>query len=218
MKKQIWLWLALFPILISATHQSRLISGLVTDSQGRAVSGARIEIGNQTLQTDSLGFFSAYVDKKDRYLIVRAEGSYDEKVRLKRRSFFEVQMHNISYSELNEPLQIGYGTISKKNSTMSTSKLDKEEFYRPGVADIRELLQGRIAGVTVNDQNKVVIRGVGTIYGSSEPLWIVDGVETTDISSISPSDIKDITVLKDAASTAIYGSRGANGVIIITTK
>ena len=111
-------------------------------------------------------------------------------------------------------VNIGYGTMPEDQltSSVSTVKIDENVPY----TTIYEMIQGRCAGVIVNGSS-ITIRGVGSINLSSQPLFIVDGVEMNDISFIHPRDVKDIQVLKDS-SASIYGSRGANGVILITLK
>ena len=117
--------------------------------------------------------------------------------------------------QASTPVNIGYGEIDRKDLTYSISSLDTEELER------NHSLEGRVPGVEVIKTGtataSVRIRGLGTLNSATEPLYIVDGVQMDDISMINPKDVKSVDVLKDA-STAIYGTRGANGVIIITTK
>ena len=114
-----------------------------------------------------------------------------------------------------EEVNLGYQKIKKKDSTASTASLKVPR--GSGYSNIYEYLQGRVAGVEVVGTS-IRIRGERSINSSNEPLIIVDGMETSDISSISPEEVQSIDVLKDASTTAIYGSRGANGVILITTR
>ena len=119
-----------------------------------------------------------------------------------------------SQSQEQDQVNIGYGTVPRDQATTSVSTIKGDDTVP--YATIYEMIQGKCAGVVVSG-NSVVIRGVGTINLSSQPLFIVDGVEVGDISHINPRDVKDISVLKDS-SASIYGSRGANGVILITLK
>lgn len=114
-----------------------------------------------------------------------------------------------------EEINIGYQKIKKKDSTAATAKLNVER--GSGYSNIYEYLQGRVAGVEVVGTS-IRIRGDHSINSSNEPLLIVDGMEVSDISDLSPDEVESIDVLKDAATTALYGSRGANGVILITTR
>ena len=119
-------------------------------------------------------------------------------------------------SDGDEMVNIGYQQIKKKDLTASVSKLNVGKEVS-GYSNILEYLQGRIPGLDVNG-TQVTIRGASSIYGSNEPLYIVDSVPVDDISHIAPINIKSVEVLKDAASAAVYGARGANGVILITLK
>jgi TonB-dependent SusC/RagA subfamily outer membrane receptor len=117
----------------------------------------------------------------------------------------------------DEEVNVGYGTVKKRDLSHPVSSLqvkgDEVRTYR----DMYEYLEGRVAGVMVTTGKRIVIRGVNTINGSSDPLIIVDGAECQDLSTINPNDVKSVDILKDSAA-AIYGVRGANGVIVITMK
>ena len=114
-------------------------------------------------------------------------------------------------------VNVGYGTVRKSDLTQSVSTLEVKENDVQGYRDIYEYLEGRVAGVEVTYDKRIIVRGVNTVNGSTDPLILVDGQEWQDISALNPNDIKSIDVLKGSA-TAIYGVRGANGVILITTK
>ena len=120
-------------------------------------------------------------------------------------------------TEQEDPVNIGFGrTVDRKNLTTSVSTVSVDtdtQLYR----DIYEMIEGKCAGVEV-EGNKVRIRGAGSRRGGGDPLFVVNGVPMSNVSSISPYDVKSITVLKDAASCAIYGVQGANGVILIDLK
>lgn len=116
----------------------------------------------------------------------------------------------------DETVDIGYGTQEKGKLTNSVSSLKADRNKPQTFNTIYDYIRGRVAGVTVSPDNKITIRGTNSINSSVDPLFIVDGVEVPDISTINPSDVKSIDVIKDGSS-AIYGMRGANGVIIITT-
>lgn len=119
-------------------------------------------------------------------------------------------------SSEDEVLNIGYGNQMKDNSAYSVSKLKIKEKEIASYNSIYDYINGRIPGVQVNG-TKIIIRGVGSINGETDPLILVDGVQTSDISYLNPNDVADVSVLKDA-SASIYGVQGANGVILITTK
>lgn len=117
----------------------------------------------------------------------------------------------------DEFVDMGYGKISKKSNTYSVGDLKTKDNETAIYSNIYDYLRGRVAGVDVRPNNQVIIRGINTINASTDPLFIVNGIEVPDISNIPPHDVKSITVLKDA-SASIYGARGGNGVIIIELK
>lgn len=130
-----------------------------------------------------------------------------------------------SASTLNEVVVIGYGTVKKSDLTGSVVSVSGNDLKRQSIASVAEALTGRMAGVQVNSSEgspdaeiKIRVRGGGSLTQDSSPLIIIDGFPANSLNEVSPSDIENITVLKDASSTAIYGSRGANGVVIVTTK
>lgn len=126
---------------------------------------------------------------------------------------------------LDEVVAIGYGTMRKSDLTGAVTSVNKDDLTRAPVSGIDQALQGRAAGVTVvtgsgqpGEAATIRIRGIGSAIGGNDPLYVVDGVITSDISFLSPQDIQSMEILKDASATAIYGSRGANGVILVTTR
>ena len=120
-------------------------------------------------------------------------------------------------SKEEREVNIGYGTIDKSELTTSVSGFKSDPKTAATYADMYEYLRGRVAGVSVTSDNKIIIRGISTINSSSDPLSLVDGVEITDLSTINPADVSSVDVIKDG-SASIYGMRGANGVILITTR
>lgn len=114
-------------------------------------------------------------------------------------------------------VEVGYGTVRKSDLTQSVSHVKVKENEMQTYRDIYDYLEGRVAGVEVTNDKRIIVRGVNTVNGNTDPLILVDGQEWQDISSLNPNDIKSIDVLKGSA-TAIYGVRGSNGVILITTK
>ena len=115
-----------------------------------------------------------------------------------------------------DDIQIGYGSQDRDKVTTSVSNVKVKKTDAQTYSDMYDYLRGRVAGVTVTSDKRIIIRGIGTNSDSFDPLILVDGVETTDLSSINPSDVQSVDVIKDGTS-AIYGMQGANGVIIIKT-
>lgn len=124
---------------------------------------------------------------------------------------------SVRVSAEDSDVNLGYSTVKQKDLTYSVSNVGVKENEASAYRDIYEYLQGRVAGVQVTPDKRIIIRGVNTINAGGDPLILVDGVETPDISDLNFHDIKSIDVLKDG-SAAIYGLRGANGVLLITTK
>ena len=128
-------------------------------------------------------------------------------------------------TSLNDVVVIGYGTVKKKDLTGSVTSMNQKQLENIPVSNVSEAMTGKMAGVNITTTEgspdadvKIRVRGGGSLSQDNSPLYIVDGFPVASISDISPSEIQSIDVLKDASSTAIYGARGANGVIIITTK
>ena len=115
-----------------------------------------------------------------------------------------------------ETVDVGYGTQDKDHVTTSVSNLKVKKTDAQTYSNMYDYLRGRVPGVMVSSDNRIIIRGIGTNSDATDPLILVDGVETTDLSSINPADVKSVDVIKDGSS-AIYGMRGSNGVIIINT-
>lgn len=201
------------------------ISGLVTDIRNESVIGASIYVvgANAGTTTDLDGKFTLNVDEQAQLRISHI-GYQQIFVNVDARSDFRITL-TPSLQTLDELVVIGYGTSQKRDITGSISSIDEASIQQRQANDIYDVLQGESAGVMVvsnsgapGDISSVRIRGTSTFEGGVNPLYVVDGVQMNNISYINPNDIKSIEILKDAASAAIYGSRSANGVILITTK
>lgn len=207
--------------------QSRTVSGTVTSMlDGSPLPGVNVLVQGTTSGTitDVNGNYSISANDSD-VLVFSYVGYTTEEVAV---SGIQGSTLNITLAEdiesLSEVVVVGYGTQRKSDLTGSVVSIAPEEVNNMATQDINQNLQGRVPGLQIiaNSGNPaegttVRIRGVGTI-NNSDPLYVVDGFQTGDISWLTPSDIKSIEVLKDASATAIYGSRGANGVILISTK
>ena len=117
----------------------------------------------------------------------------------------------------DETVNIGYGTVDKRELTTAVSNVRVKRNDAQTYSTIYDYLRGRVPGVMVTSDNRIIIRGIGTNSGNTDPLILVDGVQMTDISTINPADVKSVDVIKDGSSS-IYGMQGANGVIIITLR
>ncbi len=213
-------------ISLSVSAQNVTVKGTVTDKTGETVIGASVvqkgNIGTGTI-TDIDGNFTLNVPANST-LVFSYVGMKSQEVALKGRTVINVIMEDDSQA-LEEVVVIGYGTAKKKDLTGAVSTVKGSDLAKVPVTNAAEALTGKLAGVQITtadgspDAEMIIkVRGGGSITGDNSPLYIVDGFPVSSMSDIAPSDIEDITVLKDAASTAIYGSQGANGVILITTK
>lgn len=205
--------------------QDQRISGTVTDMEnGEPIPGATILIkgtSNGTI-TDMDGKYSIQAAADD-ILLISFVGYKPQEELVGSRSEINVGL-SVDIASLDEVVVVGYGTQRKKVVTAATSQVKGDELMKRNITRPMQALQGQVAGVSIRSSSgqpgaglNVMIRGQGTI-GNSGPLYIVDGIATNDISYLNNADIETIDVLKDAASAAIYGSRAANGVVLITTK
>ena len=225
LKKFRFALIAMFALL-AGTVEAQTISGNVKDNTGEGVIGATImEVGttNGTV-TDLDGNFTLTLTGSSKQLSISYVGMKTQTVSVAGKSSINVLLEDDN-ATLDELVVIGYGAVRKKDITGSVATVSNDVLQAVPVASASEALTGKLAGVQVTttegspDADVVIrVRGGGSVTQSNEPLYIVDGFPVDGIGDIPASDIEDITVLKDASSTAIYGSRGANGVILVTTK
>lgn len=205
-------------------QKQKRITGIVTDPNGDPIIGANVvEKGttNGTI-TDLDGKFSLTVDDRSS-LLVSYIGFLSQELQIKGESYIKISLEE-SNKQLDEVVVIGYGTVKKSDLTGSVASVKSSAIMDLPTNNISQALQGRIPGVQIQQNSgapganmQIRIRGANSISGNNEPLWIINGFPG-DQSMINSSDIESVEVLKDASATAIYGSRGANGVIIVTTK
>jgi len=202
-----------------------IVKGTVTDERGDGLPGVSVVIkGSQRgVSTDGSGKYEITGTGTNAVLIFSFVGYLPKEETIGNRSLIDVSLA-IDNKTLDEVVVIGYGTARKKDLTGAVSVVGRREFGDVAATSAQQLLQGKIAGVQIVNSSglpgsnaKIIIRGVGSLT-NSDPLYVIDGIQGGDINSVSPYDIQDITVLKDAASVAIYGASAANGVVLITTK
>ncbi len=204
--------------------QERVVSGTVTDETGGSMPGVNVLVKGSTTGTasDSDGNFKISIPNDDATLIFTFVGYASSEIIVGSKSVVNVQL-TPDVQTLTELVVTGYAVQEKKDLTGSVSTVKSSDLVQVPSSNVTSQLQGRVAGVTVSGDGrpgepaKVRIRGFAG-FGANEPLYIVDGVPTFDISTISPNDIENVSVLKDAGAASIYGSRAANGVILVTTK
>lgn len=206
--------------------QDRIVRGQVTSSDdGEGLPGVNIQVEGTTrgTVTDFEGNYSLEIQQGDNVLVYSFIGYKTTTVEVGNRSVIDVVME-LDIEELEEIVVVGYGTVRKSDLTGSVSRISTEELVKVPSLNPMQSLQGKVAGVQITNSSGapgaapvVRIRGVGTT-GNPDPIYVVDGVIVNDINYLNAADIESMEVLKDASATAIYGNRGANGVIIITTK
>ena len=215
--------LCLFPL--GAMAQS-IVKGTVNDEAGEPVIGATVKVqgSNEGAITDFDGNFSVKA-ASNATLSVSYVGYITQQVSVGGRSNISVTLKEDT-NTLNDVVVIGYGTMKKSDISGSVATINREQMERKVPVNIAQALQGAAAGVMVTNQDgapgtasAIRIRGIGTINGDAQPLYVVDGVQVgNNADFVNPADIENIEILKDASASAIYGSAGANGVIMITTK
>ncbi|MEO6001333.1 MAG: TonB-dependent receptor [Chitinophagaceae bacterium] len=202
------------------------IKGKITGQNGEALGGATIEEKGTTNSTVTKedGTFSMDVSKPDATLIVTYVGYEKKEFKVNNLSAVNISLVQAT-NNLNDVVVVGYGTIKRKDLTGSVATVTNKDFQDLPVSRIDQALVGRVAGVQVKTTNgepgaapQIRVRGIGSISAGASPLYVVDGFPTNSIDNLNPNDIESLDILKDASATAIYGSRGSNGVIIINTK
>ena len=212
----------------------KIVKGRITDATGAALSGASITVkGSSTSSlSDASGNYSISVPDDKSVLVISFVGYADQEIVVGSRTAINITLQS-SNSELTQVVVVGYGTQRKKDVTGAVKTVSAEQFNKGIINAPQQLLQGKVAGVNVTSASGepggaqgITIRGPGGLRTGSTPLFVVDGLPLDNSSTgggdplnfINPADIESIDVLKDASATAIYGARGANGVILITTK
>ena len=214
------------PASTTAMQQSKKISGIITDEKGEPIIGANIAVVGTTI-----GIISDMDGKYDLEVPEGAEvkvsyiGYNPQSFKVTQKSSYNIVLKEDS-EMIDEVVVVGYGTIKKSDISGSVVSVDKEQMMKRNPLNLAQGLQGSAAGVMVSKNSgdpegtaTIRIRGVATVNGSADPLYVVDGVQVgSNANFVNPADVESIEVLKDASATAIYGARGANGVVMITTK
>ena len=213
-------------LIIVGNISAQTVKVNVTDATGETVIGATVmEKGTSNgAITDFDGNATVKLSGKNNHLVISYVGMKTKTIDVKGKKEIKVVMEDDN-TTLNDVVVIGYGTVKKKDLTGSVSSISEKQIANIPVSNVSEAMTGKMAGVNITTTEgspdadvKIRVRGGGSLSQDNSPLYIVDGFPVSSISDIAPSEIQSIDVLKDASSTAIYGARGANGVIIITTK
>jgi TonB-linked SusC/RagA family outer membrane protein len=227
MMKSFTLLLSLCLLLSSAIAQTKQIKGRITDDAGVPLAGVNILTDKKSkgTSTDQNGNYTISIDSKTTMLIVSYVGYVTQTVPVGGRTAIDITLQP-SQAALDDVVVVGYGTQRKSHVTGSVSKYENERLDEIPVSRLDQALQGKIAGVQVQTLSseaganpRIRVRGLSSINAGSDPLVVVDGHPVPDgLAFVNMADVQSVEVLKDAASAAIYGSRGASGVIIVTTR
>ena len=206
-------------------QQDITVTGIVSGANGIPLSGATIHLKSSqfAVASNEKGAYSITVPD-DATLVVSYVGYQTMEVSINKRTLINIALQPEETS-LTDIVVVGYGTQKKADLTGAVSVISSKDIANRPIVDVGEALQGKAAGVQVTSNSgkpgaglSIRIRGASSISAGNDPLYIVDGIPTTDISEYNPNDIESISILKDAASASIYGTRAANGVVVITTK
>jgi len=221
------LWTVIFVLATQLTYaQGLTVKGKIVDSQGAALPGVSVKVqGTSTGTITNIdGIFTIVAPSSKSELVCSFIGMLPQTITVGNQLSPLITLKESAVA-LNEVVSIGYGSVKKSSLTGAVSKVKAENLGDRPIARVETALQGAMAGVDVRTTTgqpgqdiQIRVRGAASVNASSDPLYVVDGAPTNSLSGINPADISSIEVLKDAASASIYGSRGSNGVILVTTK
>ncbi len=226
MKSKFYFFLVLLFSLTTAMSQTKTVTGKVTSEYGEPLNGATVSVkGTKTATTtNTAGVYSLAVPSLGNVVLEFSYvGSKIVSIPVEGRSIVDIKL-SVAASTLNDVVVVGYGTVKRKDLTGAVTSISGKQIAEVPVSNVAQAMQGKLSGVNVVSQDgrpgadvSILIREGGSISQSNQPLILVDGVPGT-LSDVPADQVKSIDVLKDASSTAIYGARGANGVVLITTK
>lgn len=227
MTKKIFLSLmAVLGLLLSAHAQEREITGSVKDHAGAGIVGATILVEGTTKGTTSGadGSFSIKA-APDNVLVVSFMGYQSHTIKVGTQTRIDVVLKENTQA-IDDVIVVAFGTAKKEAFTGSATVIKSDDIAKSQQSNVAQALAGKVAGVQLTNTSgqpgespTIRIRGFSSLNAGNDPLWIVDGMPYSgDLNNLNPSDIESMTVLKDAASNSLYGARGANGVVMITTK
>ncbi len=226
-KHSLKIFFIIFILLFSvkAFSQQNIVSGTVVDVNKTPIIGTNVLIkgSSQGVITDINGKYSIKVNSEKDILIFRYIGMQSQEVAVQKRKVIDIEMVEES-KKLDEVVVVGYGTQKKTSAVGAISQVKGEDLMQSGTADISQAISGKLSGVMTMQQTgqpgsnntEILVRGLSS-WNGSQPLILVDGVER-DFTTMDPNEVESISVLKDASATAVFGARGGNGVVIVTTK
>lgn len=213
-------------LALPTTVQQRSVSGKVTDEMQQPLDGVTVTVKGTTVvtTTDATGSYQVQLPDGGSVLVFSNIGYRLSEISIGNRQRVDVTLA-VAVSDLDEVVVVGYGTMRRRDLTGAVGSVNSEQIKDLAVARVEQALSGRVAGVQIKSVTgepgaapQIRVRGIGSISAGVNPLYVVDGFPTDNIQTLNPNDIESIDILKDASASAIYGSRGANGVIIINTK
>jgi len=239
MRRLLFFMLGMLLISAQLLAQNRTVSGKVTDDKGNGVANASVLVkGTNTGTTTAAdGSFSLNVASNAKALLISYIGLGEKEISLTSSDVYNVSLSSVNRTDMSEIVVVAYGQAKRATLTGSVATVGGGDIENKPFTSIDKALQGQVAGLqsvaasgAPGANQQIRIRGISSINASNAPLWVIDGIPvnandlsrltTTSniLSTMNPNDIESITVLKDAASASIYGSRAANGVILVTTK
>ena len=214
-------------LFCTTIQAQKTITGNITSEDGKPLSGVTVSIkGTKTVAISTeAGNFSIKVPNDKSVLIFSHTSHIEKQLTVGSLTLINVQLQ-LAQKQLDDVVIVGYGKQKKITSVGAQSSIGSKELVQSPVANISSSLVGRLPGLFAtqasgepgNDQSRILIRGIGTFSGNQGPLVLVDGIQVDNYNNIDANEIESVTILKDATSTAVYGIRGANGVLIIITK
>ncbi|MEO2061902.1 MAG: TonB-dependent receptor [Christiangramia sp.] len=223
---RLFLFCTIFSITAQTFAQNNRIRGVVYDESGNPLPGVSVYVKGTTtgVMSGFDGNFNLIVPEERSILVFSSVGFETQEIPLEGQDYLEITLAS-DVQSLEEVMVVGYGTQKKANLTGAVSQVEAEAIEDRPVTNVTNAIQGLLPGVTVtgasgvpgNNGGTIRVRGIGT-WGNASPLVVIDGIPGGNIDILNPNDIESISVLKDAASSSIYGVRGANGVILVTTK
>ena len=210
---------------LNESQQKKDVSGTVRDNTGVPIPGVSIVVKGTSMGTltDVDGKFKLTLPAEAKSLVFSFVGMKAQEIAIGGQSQFNIVLQEETVG-IEEVVAVGYGKSSKKNLTSAVASVKGEELNRGVITDVGQMLQGKLPGLNISSSGdptksaSIVLRGASTLNSSMSPFYVIDDVPGADISLVASDDIASVDVLKDAAATAIYGNRAANGVIMITTK
>lgn len=228
MRRLLFIMLGVFMACTQLLAQNRTVSGKVTDPQGAGIPNASVSVKGTSFGTitSADGSFSLTVPANNNTLVVSSVGFQDQQISIDGKSTVTISLTSVEQAMSEVVVTVPYGTVRKKSFTGSENTITAKSIEKQQVTSVTRALEGLVPGIVVTNGGgapgtgaSIMIRGVGSVNATSAPLYVLNGVPYDgSISAIATDDIESVTILKDAAAAALYGSRAANGVVMITTK